>query len=220
MDRIAYDEFSLFHENAEEFGLPYDGPPVGPARVRGRGRPDRRLSALVWGEAEPELVFLHGGAQNAHTWDTVAMALDRPLVAIDLPGHGYSDGGRNGLLDIRANAADIATAIRALAPNAPGRDRDVARRHHHHRPRRRLPRAGAEGGARRHHARRQRAEVVARSPSSSTVPRPSTASTSCSPARSSTTRPARRRHCGAGSCTTPSSSTTARGSGATSATAR
>ena len=35
---------------------------------------------------------MHGGAQNAHTWDTVALALDRPLVAVDLPGHGHSDG--------------------------------------------------------------------------------------------------------------------------------
>jgi pimeloyl-ACP methyl ester carboxylesterase len=117
MDRIAYDEFSLFHENAEEFGLPYEGPPV-VRREFVDVAPDRRLSALVWGDADPELVFLHGGAQNAHTWDTVAMALDRPLVAIDLPGHGHSDGGSNGLLDIRANAADIATVIRALAPNA------------------------------------------------------------------------------------------------------
>ena len=57
---------------------------------------DRRLSALVWGTEPPELVLLHGGAQNAHTWDTVAMALGRPLVAIDLPGHGHSDGGRGG----------------------------------------------------------------------------------------------------------------------------
>src|SRR5436305_922053 len=26
VERIPYDEFSLFHENAEEFGLPYNGP--------------------------------------------------------------------------------------------------------------------------------------------------------------------------------------------------
>ena len=26
--RVEYDEFGLFHENAAEFGLPYDGPPV------------------------------------------------------------------------------------------------------------------------------------------------------------------------------------------------
>ena len=28
MERVEYDEFGLFHENAEEFGLPYDGPPT------------------------------------------------------------------------------------------------------------------------------------------------------------------------------------------------
>lgn len=117
MERIPYDEFSMFHENAEEFGLPYDGPPT-VRREFVEVSPGRRLSALVWGDADPELVFLHGGAQNAHTWDTVAMALDRPLVAIDLPGHGHSDGGREGSIGLEANAEDIAVAIRALAPNA------------------------------------------------------------------------------------------------------
>lgn len=118
MTRVPYDEFGLFHENAEEFGLPYDGPPT----VR-RERVDigdgRSLSALVWGDAPAELVLLHGGAQNAHTWDTVAMALGRPLVAIDLPGHGHSDGPSDSTdLGIAANAADVATTIRALAPEA------------------------------------------------------------------------------------------------------
>jgi len=117
MERVAYDEFSMFHENAEEYGIPYDGPPV-VRREFVEVEPGRRLSALVWGTAAPELVFLHGGAQNAHTWDTVALALDRPLVAIDLPGHGHSDGGRNGSLDVRSNADDVAEVIRALAPDA------------------------------------------------------------------------------------------------------
>jgi pimeloyl-ACP methyl ester carboxylesterase len=116
-ERVAYDEFSYFHENAEEHGLPYDGPPV----VRRTSVPlgdGRSLSALVWGDAEPELVFLHGGAQNAHTWDTVAMALGRPLVCIDLPGHGHSDGPRQGAVNARTNAEDVATAVAALAPGA------------------------------------------------------------------------------------------------------
>jgi pimeloyl-ACP methyl ester carboxylesterase len=117
VEHIPYDEFSLFHENAEEFGIPYDGPPdVRRESVAVEG--GRHLSALVWGNADPELVFLHGGAQNAHTWDTVALALDRPLVAIDLPGHGHSDGGRNGSLALPDNAADVATVVRALAPKA------------------------------------------------------------------------------------------------------
>jgi pimeloyl-ACP methyl ester carboxylesterase len=117
MERVPYDEFSMFQDNAEEFGLPYAGPPV-VRRESVEVEPGRRLSALVWREGDPELVFLHGGAQNAHTWDTVALALGRPLVALDLPGHGHSDGGRNGSIDVVENARDIATAIRALAPNA------------------------------------------------------------------------------------------------------
>ncbi|HZJ26943.1 MAG TPA: alpha/beta hydrolase [Acidimicrobiia bacterium] len=113
----AYDELGLFHENATEFDLPYDGPPV-VQRELIEVAPGRRLSALVWGERSPELVLLHGGAQNAHTWDTVAMALGRPLLALDLAGHGHSDGGAGGSFDLGANAADIATTIEALAPRA------------------------------------------------------------------------------------------------------
>jgi pimeloyl-ACP methyl ester carboxylesterase len=122
-DRVDYDEFGLFHENAAEYGLPFDRPPV----VRRAFAevdpvaPGRRLSALVWQDRDPELVLLHGGSQNAHTWDTVAMALDRPLVAIDLPGHGHSDGpgdSPEGQLDVYGNAVDVAAAIRQLAPAA------------------------------------------------------------------------------------------------------
>ena len=54
MERIPYDEFSMFHENAEEFGLPYDGPPT-VRRESVEVSPGRRLSALVWGDADPEL---------------------------------------------------------------------------------------------------------------------------------------------------------------------
>ena len=115
--RIPYDEFGMFADNAREFGIAYPGPPV----VRRTSVPlgdGRQLSALVWGDADPEFVFLHGGAQNAHTWDTVALALGRPLVAIDLPGHGHSDQATIGSVDVKTNAPDIATVIRALAPNA------------------------------------------------------------------------------------------------------
>ena len=117
--RVPYDEFSLFHENAEEYGIEYHGPPT-VRRERVELDDGRSLSALVWGSEPPQLVFLHGGAQNAHTWDTVALALDRPLVCIDLPGHGHSDGPRSGTTDLFANATDVATAVEALAPEAAG----------------------------------------------------------------------------------------------------
>ena len=117
IERDPYDEFSFFKDNATEVGIAWNGAPA-VRRVRVNVDADRALSALVWGTASPEIVFLHGGAQNAHTWDTVALALDRPLVAIDLPGHGHSDGGKNGSLNVPSNAEDIAVAIRELAPNA------------------------------------------------------------------------------------------------------
>src|SRR4051794_11061701 len=112
-----YDEFGLLPENAAEAGLPWNGPPT-VRRVFHQVGSHQRVSALAWGAGDPELVLLHGGAQNAHTWDTVALALDRPLLAIDLPGHGHSDGGKEGQLDLADNAADVAAVIRALAPDA------------------------------------------------------------------------------------------------------
>jgi pimeloyl-ACP methyl ester carboxylesterase len=117
IERVPYDEFSFFKDNATEVGIAWNGPPA-VRRVRVNVDTERALSALVWGTAPPEIVFLHGGAQNAHTWDTVALALGRPLVAIDLPGHGHSDGGKNGSLNVPSNAEDVAVAIRELAPNA------------------------------------------------------------------------------------------------------
>ena len=114
---MTYDEFGLFHENAEEWGLAFDAAPV-VRREYVDVAPDRTLSALVWGTDAPELVLLHGGAQNAHTWDTVALALGRPLVAIDLPGHGYSGPRPDAPFAPRAFAPDIDVVVRALAPNA------------------------------------------------------------------------------------------------------
>jgi pimeloyl-ACP methyl ester carboxylesterase len=115
----AYDEFALLHENATEAGLafdPSDPPPV--RRTRVTGPSGHHLSALVWGEAPAEFVLLHGGAQNAHTWDTVALALGRPVVAIDLPGHGHSDWRPDKTYRPQQMAADVAHVIADLAPEA------------------------------------------------------------------------------------------------------
>ncbi|HRE01025.1 MAG TPA: alpha/beta hydrolase [Ilumatobacteraceae bacterium] len=116
-DLIEYDEFGLFHENIAEFGLAVpELPPVHRTHVE---LPDgRSLSALVWGEGPPRLVFLHGGAQNAHTWDTVLLALGVPAVAIDLPGHGHSGWREDGGYNSDNMADDVAVAITALAPHA------------------------------------------------------------------------------------------------------
>lgn len=116
---MHYDEFGLLHENAEEVGLPFD--PEHPPTVRRvfvEAPSGHRVSALVWGEQPAEVVLLHGGAQNAHTWDTVVLALDRPAVAIDLPGHGHSDWRDTKDYRPLAMANDVAAAVEALAPEA------------------------------------------------------------------------------------------------------
>ena len=116
---IPYAEFGLFHENAAEYGIAYSGPPE-VRRVEVEVSPGRKVSSLVWGSEPPELVLVHGGAQNAHTWDTVALALRTPLVAVDLPGHGHSDGGPEGSVSIESNGRDLAVVVAELAPRAHG----------------------------------------------------------------------------------------------------
>lgn len=116
---IAYDEFGLFEDNVREADLPWAGAPA-VRRQDVEVAPGQRVSALCWGAGDPELILLHGGAQNAHTWDTVALALDRPLVAVDLPGHGHSDWKGDGAYHPREMARDVAAAVEVLAPAARG----------------------------------------------------------------------------------------------------
>jgi len=83
------DEFAWLGEVADELGI--DRARIPPVTRRSlKTDAGRQLSAVVWGQDEPELIFLHGGGQNAHTWDLVALLLGRPAIAIDLPGHGHS----------------------------------------------------------------------------------------------------------------------------------
>jgi pimeloyl-ACP methyl ester carboxylesterase len=107
-----YDEFSLFHENIDEWNLQVTVPPVQRFFVAVDGL--RQLSGLRWGVGAPEFVLVHGGAQNAHTFDTVALALQRPLVALDLPGHGHSDPSPYGNSAVSMHARDVARAIEQL----------------------------------------------------------------------------------------------------------
>jgi pimeloyl-ACP methyl ester carboxylesterase len=114
---VAHDEFGMLAENAAEAGLPWAGPPA-VRRASVAVAPGQQVSALAWGDGDPELVLLHGGAQNAHTWDTVALALRRPLIAVDLPGHGRSDWRDDRDYWPVRNAEAIAAVVGALAGRA------------------------------------------------------------------------------------------------------
>jgi pimeloyl-ACP methyl ester carboxylesterase len=111
-----YAEFGLLHENAAEWRLPFDQPSV--ARHSFELAGGQALSYIRWGVDEPELVFLHGGGQNAHTWDTVLLALGRPAVAVDLPGHGRSDRRADRDYGPWRNADAVAELLSAVTPNA------------------------------------------------------------------------------------------------------
>ena len=114
---IAYDEFSMFGENISEFGLNVAKVPS-VLRVAMQLDDDRTLSALKWGAGEPEVLFVHGSAQNAHTWDTVILAMGVSAIAIDMPGHGHSSWREDGNYEPGVLAGDVATAIEAWAPKA------------------------------------------------------------------------------------------------------
>lgn len=112
------DEFALLADNAAEAGLEWSGPPE-VHRVDLEVAPGRALSALRWGSGRPQMVLLHGGAQNAHTWDGVLLALEAPALAIDLPGHGRSSWREDGVYEVESAADDVDTALREWAPDVP-----------------------------------------------------------------------------------------------------
>lgn len=112
-----YDEFGLLAGNAADAGITA---PLPHGRRVHCSLPDgTSVSAIKWG-SDPQLVFLHGGGQNAHTWDTVVLALGVSALAIDLPGHGHSDWRTDRDYWPVRNADAVAIAIREHAPNAVG----------------------------------------------------------------------------------------------------
>jgi pimeloyl-ACP methyl ester carboxylesterase len=112
-----YDEFGFLEATASEWGLSW-GRPLSVARRDVEIAPGQVVSALVWGEAPAELVFLHGGGQNAHTWDTVLLALGRSAVAIDLPGHGRSSWRADRDYGPWKNTEALEAVLPILAPDA------------------------------------------------------------------------------------------------------
>ncbi len=115
----TYDEFALLPDNAREVGLPPETAERAEVRrVSVEGPSGHDVSAIVWGAEPAQVVFLHGGAQNAHTWDTTVLALGIPALAIDLPGHGHSAWRPDKAYLPHEMAGDVAFAVEQLAPQA------------------------------------------------------------------------------------------------------
>jgi pimeloyl-ACP methyl ester carboxylesterase len=76
-----------------------------------------RLHYLDWGRGDhPGLLFLHGGALTAHTWDLVCLALRAQFhcVAVDLRGHGDSEWSPTLDYGPDAHARDVGGLIERL----------------------------------------------------------------------------------------------------------
>ena len=110
-----HDEFGLLQKNAAEWAIPWSGRPAVERRsITLEG--GQVMSYLAWGRDDPQIIFLHGGGQNAHTWDTVVLALGRPALAIDLPGHGHSSWRQDRNYGPWANAAAVEQLLSVVAP--------------------------------------------------------------------------------------------------------
>ncbi|HXY66811.1 MAG TPA: alpha/beta hydrolase [Mycobacterium sp.] len=108
---VGLSEFALLPENAEQAGV--EGPLPHVQRIDAGA-----VSALQWGERSPRIVFMHGGGQNAHTWDTVIVGLGQPALAVDLPGHGHSAWRDDGDYSPQHNAAALGPVLNEFAPHA------------------------------------------------------------------------------------------------------
>ncbi|HXZ61917.1 MAG TPA: alpha/beta hydrolase, partial [Acidimicrobiales bacterium] len=118
LQRDDYDEFSLLADNAAEWEIPFEKPPV-VSRQSFTLPSGQTLSYLQWGTGEPKLVLLHGDAQNAHSWDSVLLALGCPALAVDLPGHGHSDHRADHDYRPSCNAEALAALLEVRAQSAP-----------------------------------------------------------------------------------------------------
>ena len=107
----------MFGENIAEYSLSVTKVPI-VSRMSFQLSDDRALSALKWGDSDPEILFVHGSAQNAHTWDTVILAMGISAIAIDMSGHGHSSWRKDGNYEPSVLARDVATAIETWAPKA------------------------------------------------------------------------------------------------------
>ena len=103
------------HEAAREKGVPFtleNEPADRNVTVNGMN-----FHYLEWGSpGNPLVVMLHGGSQQAHSWDFVSLPLSEHyhIIAMDQRGHGDSDWAPDGDYTIEAHQGDIDGFISAL----------------------------------------------------------------------------------------------------------
>src|SRR5919106_2457281 len=103
------------HQAAREKGVPFtqENEPVDKhIQVNGMN-----FHYLEWGNpASPTILMLHGGSQQAHSWDFVSLPLSEHyhILALDQRGHGDSDWATDGDYSIEAHQRDINGFVEAI----------------------------------------------------------------------------------------------------------
>ena len=114
-DMTATEEFASLLQSAADLGIAH-APHVA-YRSRQIVLRGLRFHFLEWGSPEnPALILLHGGHQQAHSWDLVSLNLAQHyhVFALDQRGHGDSEWARDVDYSGTAQAADAAAFITAL----------------------------------------------------------------------------------------------------------
>ena len=104
------------HQAARQKGVPFtqeNEPTDQTVQVNGM-----TFHYLEWGQpANPLILMLHGGSQQAHSWDFVSLPLSERyhIIALDQRGHGDSDWAPDGDYTVEAHQQDIDGFVAALA---------------------------------------------------------------------------------------------------------
>ena len=111
---LKEDGLTLF-EAARAVGVPFSDEVVPKDRyVVANGL---KFHYLAWGSEDREsILLLHGGLQQAHSWDFVALALcaDYHVVVLDARGHGDSQWAMDGDYSLEAHQGDLESLVEAL----------------------------------------------------------------------------------------------------------
>ena len=103
------------HAAARQKGVPFtleNEPADQSVRVNGMN-----FHYLEWGQlGQPVILMLHGGGQQAHSWDFVSLPLSEHyhILALDQRGHGDSDWAADGDYSIEAHQSDLDGFVAAL----------------------------------------------------------------------------------------------------------
>lgn len=112
-------EFSFIEQDAARMGVGQVPPVTRVSAARGTPGSHRVVSGIRFGHEHPLATFLHGAGLNAHTFDPTILAMGRPALSLDLPGHGDSTWRDDADYRPETIARDLAPVVPEFAGDTP-----------------------------------------------------------------------------------------------------